>query len=245
MHSIWSSATLVAGIVAGNLKESDVGSPSLSMGSETTICSRYVWRGLVVDRSPALQSSTDFALGSYSFNFWSTSRASRASRLGAADEIDFTLSKETGVGNLTLSPGLTYYAVAGSGNDTAEAAFSLGYDADPWYVYFDQYLDVMASGGAYFATLGVGFERETSASLSIGGGVALGWANTRFHRANIGVGQTGFSSATVELFATWRVTPWITLRPSMSASSMIGRRVRRAVEEPDNVVFGLAIGLGG
>lgn len=219
----------------------------LSFEYEASIRSGYVWRGIVLDGKPAVQSSTTALFGPLSFNVWSTGRTLRAAVLAGSDEVDYGLSYEANIGSVGLTHSLTFYSYSSeSGNENSiEAGLGATLEVAGLTLFANQYLDIWAASGGFYSELGAAHERDLSEAWSLDATVTLGWGSSAFNAYNLGVARSAWNAVACEIGFTYRLKRGFYLRPSLAASMLIDRQLRDAAERPDNLIFGIAFGFGG
>jgi len=141
-----------------------------------TFASRYLWRGFVLNDTPALQPSVAIQVRGLSVSSWSN-LAYRGPTGQAWTEHDLTLSYSRQLNRLNLTGGYIHYSFpnipSGGGRYTHEFFVAAGYESRfrPVLAY---YRDVRLGDGDYFYLSGshtVELARAIRASLS--GGVGL------------------------------------------------------------------------
>jgi hypothetical protein len=217
----------------------------IGVENETSLNSKFLWRGLVVDKKPAIQSNNTIYMGSVFLNVWSTGRTWRPAIQAGSDEVDYTFGWDTTLGPVNLVPHFTYFQYPkGSGPDSAELGLWGSMDVGKGFTLFsNHYYDVKSYKGGYFGEAGASFDKELAPNWSFGASMSLGWGNAKFNLANLGITDGALSVASGQLSLTYRLGGAMYVRPRVTISSLMGKRVRSSVEKPDNVVWGVAFGL--
>lgn len=219
--------------------------PKIEISTEFGVHSKYVWRGLELESRPNFQIGNNIRLGQLSFDVWSLSR-SALPIFNAPDELDFEIRWDSEWNGLAVSP---FFNVFTYPNDrateaTAEAGLSLSRETGDYVTFFDQYLDVEDASGAYFAEIGLDWQRSLSERATMGLGVSVGWGNGKFHAENYDVSRSGATVFSARAFAEIGLHRDVTLRPEIGYSRVLDRRLRNAVSGPDHVTLSLSLGFG-
>jgi len=217
----------------------------LGFENETSFRSGYVWRGITLDRKPAVQSNNSITFGSLNFNLWSTGRTWRPAFQAGSDEVDFALSHESKIGPIGLSHSLTYYSYAAETGtkDSVEAGIGLTFDFAGLTLFTNQYLDVWSAAGGLYSEIGAAYEKEISSSWAIDTSLTLGWGSSAFNAYNLGVARSAWNVVACEIGFTYRLGGEFQVRPSLAASFLMDRHLRDAVGRPDNLIFGVSFGI--
>lgn len=222
----------------------EFGPPTFS--HETTWNSKYVWRGLVLDDKPVIQTSNTLSFGETELNVWASRRASQVLSGRGGAELDLTLSRSMSWGWATVTPALIYYTYPGMGApSSAEAAISLEVEAGPVTFFSNHYLDFAECAGGYFGEAGLGWERSMSPNLTLGGDAAIGWGNKKFHVVNYGAGKDSVTTFAVRAYANFQLSERVFAQPTVTYSRVLDGALRSASSSPDQLVWGLSLGFRG
>ncbi|MCL4283497.1 MAG: hypothetical protein KJZ62_00190 [Fimbriimonadaceae bacterium] len=234
---------LLAGIAAFASGQ-EFGPPTFS--HETTWNSKYVWRGLVLDDKPVLQTSNTLSFGDTSFNVWASRRACQVLSGRGGTELDLTLSRDVSWGWATVTPALIYYSYPGMGAPpSAEAAISLSAETGPVTFFSNHFLDFAECAGGYFGEAGLGWERSMSPNLTLGGDAAVGWGNKKFHVVNYGAGKDSVTTFAVRVYADFQLSGRVFAQPTVTYSRVLDGALRSVSSSPDQLVWGLTLGFRG
>lgn len=234
---------LLLGLVAC-VAGQEQGAPAFS--SETTWNSKYVWRGLVLDDKPVVQTSNTLSFGDTTLNVWASRRASQVLSGRGGTELDLTLSRDWSCGWATVTPALIYYTYPGMGSpSSAEAALSFSAEAGPVTFFSNHFVDFAQCAGGYFGEVGLGWERSVSPNAAIGGDAALGWGNKKFHVVNFGAGKDSITTLAVRIYADLRLAEAIFAQPTVTYTRVLDNALRSASSSSDHLVWGLTLGFRG
>ena len=135
-----------------------------SASASSSFMSRYVWRGITLSESWALQPSVDLQKDNLNINLWS----SYDGETGEGVETDLTVNYTLPVDAIALDVGWIYYSLDGF-DDTQEiyvsASTELGQVSPSLTVYYDTEV-----GTGFYIVVALGYEMEINekTSLSLG-----------------------------------------------------------------------------
>jgi uncharacterized protein (TIGR02001 family) len=242
---------------AGRADEVESAQVSLSAAYAT----RYLWRGITLNRDPVVQPSVNLEQGGFSLNFWGSvdttdwgENAGYGDRTGRLTETDYTGEYSRDLAEkVSLALGFITYTYPNTELDsTTEIYFRLGLDV-PLQPTLSYYVDEDAAGGAayYGLDLSHGFKLwesgERSVELDLAGHLAF--ANSKFIRPYYGfdVDNGAWHDWSGEVSLPCALGHGITVTPAYLYTSLLDERLRRATSgfghdiSPDNHVFTLSL----
>jgi len=178
-------AAIMALVGAMPAAAQDEGDFSFSL--DNTFVNRYLWRGFLVNDSPALQPNVSFGYKGFSVSSWSSIHQHRESM--GTDwgqnwvEHDLTVDYSHGFDNgIGVSAGYIMYAFpgvpAGEGNRSHELYAGVSYDTilQPSFTF---YRDVDQGDGNYFY-FGIGHSQDIGHGLALNLGTGVGLNNKQW-----------------------------------------------------------------
>lgn len=215
-----------------------------SFGVEADFVSQYVWRGIALSEGPVLQPSMWFSSHGATLTVWGNFVLNNEPNQGQLNEVDFYLDygfqhKNFFVESLFLFYLYPHQDVAATG----EGSITLGFQKGPFKIFTSQFIDIIASPGAYFGLAGGSFETELHPKLSMKTSVGVGWANGKFNQANFEVPVAKANVLEWSLDFTWYLHDPFYLIPHMLVTTLLSSTLQDSVEHPTIVSGGLALGV--
>ena len=256
------TAVLIIGLIlvlsastvgSGQTAEESKGGTS---GAEFDFNSKYIWRSLAFSKGAVGQPSAFVGYAGLTFQIWSNFVLNPADpHLHRFNEIDYRLSYQRNIGDFTITPAFTAYSypnqTAGEVPITGEAEIQIAYDLGAFTLETTHFLDVWANKGGYVGEIGLQFEKEAGAGLTLNAAARLLFANARFNAYYIGAGTPGgIDSLVLEAGATVAVGSGFYVRPHLEYNTVLDSAVRAAivfsgqvsVRKPDLFNLGIAFG---
>jgi hypothetical protein len=214
------------------------------ISTEFDTSSRYVWRGLEVSPNPVLQVSASLASGATSVTLWGNLRSDNSTTATAADEVDITFTRKLELGNLSLEFGSVGYLYPGQQgvSPTAEATIRLIRAWGDFELAASLAVDYLDHPLATYGELSASISREVGRS-SLDGTVTLGLGSGRFNSAYVGLSRRGLNQVSLDIGASFDLGGGSYIRPHLGFSSLLDSQLRRSVERPDLLSFGVAVGI--
>lgn len=218
-----------------------------SWSAEADFNSRYVWRGLTYSRGPVFQPSFGVTRGRMTLSLWSNMALGQEPRRGHFDQLFFSVTGERDRQGWKLEPTLQgYYWQGFSGESNAktlELSLRASRPAGPLRFFTSHTVDIAGFPGSYIADAGLeGKKRRWGFTWEANGMAA--WANATFNRHYVGVERRALN------YVQWSVAAikyskhgWY-VRPHAEFVVVTGAPIRRAVEDSNLLVGGIAIGRG-
>ena len=225
--------------------ESDPG--ALAINLEIDVRSRYVFRGVALSEGLVVQPTLSLARRGYTFSIFGNLNASR--RNGPLqgprqlNEIDYILTKSFEKGKTSIEPGFVFYDYPTQiFDDTGELTLGLSRPMGKVKLFFNNNLDVLEYKGAYFGELGVSHERTLGRRTTGEATLILGFANRKFNAANFGPNRNGLNVFGLETSLIYQINSKLYLRPHLHYTRILGSSLRGALDDPDVLEGGVAVG---
>jgi hypothetical protein len=211
--------------------------------AECAFLNRYLWRGSVLTRGAVAQPCATAGLGILEASVWANmDLADVNARPNEVTEIDYTGTLTYGLAGIDLSAGAVSYTFTEDGvNSTTEIFAGL---SGAWLLApsITAYRDVDQADGTYLS-MGLAPSFPVG-SLSIDTSATLGWGDRSHNSYNYGVSTEGLTDAGIVLSSDISVARFLTLRPTLGYTWLIGSDLRDSAKDPDNVLFGLTVSGG-
>ncbi len=230
------------------LADSTKESRTIHYGSELDFNSRYVWHGLAWSEGAVVQPSAWVSAFNFTFSVWNNFVLGNEANQGQFNEVDLTLAYDWAWRKLGAKPALQLWLYPNQPGvpATGQASMELSYPVGPFRFFTSHALDISAYPGAYYGDFGLSFERELSPNLSMSTSLGLAFASSKYNDAYVGLKQTAFAAAGGErgqLSFTYYPKEFLYLRPHLSYSCLLDRRLRTLVEHANLFTFGLVTGV--
>jgi hypothetical protein len=238
---------LAVAAAAGAQEESAMGLDGLTLGLDSAVQAKYVWRGIDVVDEPVLQSALTVGYAGLSASIWGNlDLTDENGEAGHFTEVDLTLAYEFSWERLDLGVGAINYQFPNpAAAATTELFGSVGVNV-PLSPTLTVYNDVDETGGGFYSTVGVGHTFEDVATLSDSVGVSIdlsatvGWGSSEYNDFYFGVGRSAFTDALFSVGAPIRIGEQVTLRPAVNYSTLLDGRIRGSTGHDDNFWAGLS-----
>jgi len=187
-------------------EEDDEDAPTV--GAETDLVSRFVFRGVGVSDGPALQPSVWATGWGFTASVFANVLLNDEPPLHRVSHLVPALEWSHKWGPLTVVPGVVHYrssSVEGPATTTElslEVGFSLG---SGFRLLSTNHVDVGTTAGAYYTTLGAEYEREKG-SWTIKAALDVAYANRKFNDEYFGVSSAAIDLAEAKLAAQHDLT---------------------------------------
>jgi hypothetical protein len=248
--------TLILGSAAAGFGQDEQISKGGTSGAEFDFNSKYIWRSLAFSKGAVGQPSAFIGYAGLTFQIWSNFVLNRADpNLHRFNEIDYRLSYQYDIGDFTIAPAFTLYSYpnqsAGDIPITGEAEIQVAYALGALTLETTHFFDVWSNKGGYVGEVGLQFEKEAGAGLTLNAAARLIFANAKFNSYYIRAGTPGaINSLVLEAGATYAFRGGFYIRPHFEYNAILDSALRAAVEisdwvslrKPDLFNFGIAIG---
>ena len=216
----------------------------VTASADIGVYSKYIWRGYKLNNdSIVIQPSATLSYKGFGVNGWANiDKNSDAER--AWNEIDLTLSYDTGVGPVSLGGGYVYYNMKGA-DDTQELYVSAGYDtflSPALTVYKD--IDLLPG---YYLNLGLSHSINVTENMSLDLSGGIGYyisCNDDMVEAGTNERYKGLQDGLISAGLTMPVNDYLTISPSVSYSFALSDKAEDFLGTSSNfyggVVFSFA-----
>jgi hypothetical protein len=212
-----------------------------TFGAESDFNSKYVWRSLAFSQGAVWQPSAYVGFSGLTFQVWSNFVLNGAeANHHQFNEIDYRFSYKYTIGDFTIEPAYTIYSYPNQDKSlsptTGETEIQIAYAMGDFTLETTHFFDVQANKGGYVGELGLQFEKETGAGLTLAAAARLLFANATFNAYYIQSGLAGgLYSFVLELGATYVFAGGFYLRPHLEWNNILDSNVRAAVETSDGI----------
>ncbi len=213
----------------------------ISGGVSADFVSKYVWRGIPLSEGPVFQSEGWFYAYGAQIAVWNNFDLGEEE----LNETDLQASYQYEWKNLKIEPILLFYFFPGQEDSppTGEAGFKLSYSLGPFQFITGHAFDFMEFQGSYFGAVAAGYQRDFTSFFSLETAAGIGWANSRFNNAYLGVSQGALNLFQWNLALTFTPCPYLFVTPHLKVSALLDGDLRRQVSRATNVSGGFQMGL--
>ena len=219
-------------------------SKAITWGFEADYNGKYVWRGLGFSQGAVMQPSLWVTARGATFSVWAN-RELESVDGPQLNEIDYCLSWEGKWHKAILEPCLQVYTYPDQQDSpaTAMADLKISWPLGRLSVFTIQSFDVHEYSGAYYGDVGLCYEKELSSRTRMESSISLGWASAKFNETYIGPHKSALNVASLGIGLTYTAENGFYIRPHLSLTRLLNGTLRDAVEDPDIVNFGVAVGM--
>ncbi|MEA3333962.1 MAG: TorF family putative porin, partial [Pseudomonadota bacterium] len=232
----------------------------VSVDAEALVISKYVWRGIEVNKDPVLQPSLTVAYGGFSFNLWGNMdltdfgkdecvyTSDCESRAGQFTEVDLTLDYSRSFDKLTLGAGIISYQFPNwdDSEDTHELYFALAYDCllQPALTIYYDFDEV----NGFYTNFSISHSFTVNDKIGIEMSSSVGYGDLDYNKAYFGIDDDALVDVNAGIAVPFQVTEKITITPMLTLTSIIDSDLRDSVEnnsccdDETNIYGGIAIG---
>jgi hypothetical protein len=213
-------------------------------GAEIVLNSRYVWRGIALSRGLVLQPSANFMLyRNLSVNIWGNFDFRTETGEQCFNESDVTVTYSKDWHKITFEPSIQSYLfpVKATNPNTAEAILTIKYPLKSINVFTRHSFDLVTYRGSHFGEVGIDWEKGFGQRLELSASVSTGWGNSQFNDAYLGMDRSALNVISMQAALSWKAVKHIRVSPRANLSSLVDRRLRRNVIEPDLKWAGLTV----
>jgi hypothetical protein len=225
--------------------EGDGESGDLGGGAEVLLVSRFVWRGLALSRGASLQPSAWVSYAGFSATLWTNLLLESDAERHTLSAIEPELAYDFGWGPLKLEPRLTLYWMRDlpSASVTTEAGLEATISVvGPLSVVNSHQLDVMATPGAYYGTLGLRVEQRLG-RVRFAASSNVGYATAPFNATYFGVQRGALDLLEAGLETRVALEHSLYVGANVGLSALITPALRASSLEPNLAYVGLSFGL--
>jgi hypothetical protein len=109
-------------------------------------------------------------------------------------------------------------------------------------MFLNNNLDVLEYEGAYFGEFGVSHERALGKRTNGEATASLGFANRTFNLANIGPNRNALNVFNLGTSLSYQINSQLYLRPHLNYTRIVNSSLRGALDRPDVLEGGVALG---
>jgi hypothetical protein len=213
-------------------------------GFESDLASRYLWRGLAFSDGPVSQNSLWMSKGNFTGSIWSNYNISDPADRSRFNELDYSLSFEPSFNEFTVSALLQAYSYPDQQESPSTAEISLGISYDRFVLnpFTNHTFDIKEYRGSYFGELGLRSSRDLNERISLEASVEIGWGSAKFNKAYINGNNWSLEVVTFEAASTWNFNDTFYIRPHLTTTAIIDRKIKALVEDPVLYQVGIALG---
>jgi hypothetical protein len=247
---------LILGAAAAGFGQEEEESKGGTSGAEFDFNSKYIWRSLAFSKGAVWQPSAFIGYAGLTLQIWSNFVLNAAEpNLHRFNEIDYRLAYQYDIGDFTIAPALNLYSYPNqSAADipiTGEAEIQVACALGDFALETTHFFDVWSNKGGYVGEVGLQFEKEAGAGLTLNAAARLVFANAKFNSYYVRPGTPGaINSLVLEAGATYAFRGGFYVRPHFEYNTILDSALRAAVgisdwvslRKPDLFNFGMAIG---
>lgn len=213
------------------------------LGTDVGFFSTYVSRGLTITDGPVFQPDVWASYRGLTLSVWGSIDLTDKNKLGGEiSELDYTLDYSNNIGKVAYSAGVIYYTFPNtSADDTSEVYAGLGYDVllKPKLVVYYDFWQADGFYGVMSISHSFGLPeliKGIKSSIDLSAQVGLGSKN--FNEFNLKVSHTTFTDYVLLASIPVSLTENLSIKPTMSYSSVLDKTIRTKNQHNDNMVFG-------
>ena len=157
---------------------------TIDSGFNSTIVSRYVWRGQYYTQGPGWQPEGWVSANGLIGSVWGAMPLDNEPYQGEFSEIDLSVIYGKKIKNFTIAPGYVHYLYPATPGDpsTGELFLLLDYELKKLHFFTSHFFDVKECPGSYYGTCGLAFLHDFSEKCSFKGAVSTSWASAEFNK---------------------------------------------------------------
>ncbi len=216
------------------------------VGADMSFVSRYVWRGLAQNSSPAFQPKAWASKWGFTPFVWANMNLGDEPNRGKFNEVDFSLSYEKSFGGFTIKPGFVYYAFPNVDiRSTGEAYLALAYKWKGLEVSSTSYFDVREVQGGYYGSMSLAYSCQLKETYLFQAALTQGFANAKWNKYYAGVEKSTVDNLTIDLSVAVKPKSWFYVRPFFQMNFLTDNGLRKSptVKSGNLYVVGGAVGL--
>jgi len=213
-------------------------------GAELALVSRFIWRGLALSRGAALEPSVWVSYAGLTAAIWTNVLLASEADRQRLSAVEPELGYELAWGPLRLEPRLTLYWMRDLPEATVttearlEAALAV---FGPISVTNTHQLDLMATPGAYYGTLGSRVEQHLG-RWHFGASFDFGYATAPYNRAYFGTHVAALDLFAAGLSTRLELEHSLYVAANAGLSTLLSSALRVTTDEPVLAYVGLAFG---
>lgn len=224
--------------------------PKVEFTFDSTLYSKYVWRGINLVNGPVLQPSLTAAYGGWSLNLWGNLELDDTNDYGVGfgsgkgqfTEVDTTLAFGAEAGEWNWSAGYIRYDFPNTPFAQTSEVFATATHASEWSPTIKAFIDVEAAkcSSAQFGVSKAWAAGDGEVKFSTG----LGYGDSKYCSYYLGSGKSGLTDFNAGLTYTKAVGPNASLNVYGSFSSLLSKDFVPGSGRMDNFFFGVGVTVG-
>lgn len=233
-------ATVAALLCACGIARAGI-APSVS--AECAFLNKYLWRGIALTPGAVAQPDVTVGLGMLEVGVWANMDLDDINeRSYEFTEVDYTAALTFGLVGLDATAGGLIYTFTEKGMESTTELFA-GLSTS-WILApsLTVYRDVDQGDGTYVSaelcpSIPVG-------SVSIDFCASVGWGDKNHNEFSYGVATKDLTDLGLILSSDLSLAPFLTVRPTIGYTRLIGDDLRETTDDPDNILFGVSFVTG-
>jgi len=210
--------------------------PLFSYDIQVDYNSRYVWRGIAYSNATVLQPSLGGSFKDLYVWIWGNcdlSHGSSDEEFRRFNEVDFNISYTYEWNRLTIEPSLLsyFYPRQDDAPATAECSLKLSWNLGLISIFTNQTVDIIEYDGAYFADIGIAYEKEFSNTFLFEADTSLGFGSDRFNEVYLDVAKYAINLYSLNLSLTHQLNETFSIRPHLELTVILDDELRDQVED--------------
>jgi hypothetical protein len=216
---------------------------------ETTLRSRYVFRGVPMSPGPVTQFAASTTAPGLTLYAWGNVLLRGTTPQPALSELNFGLSYERFWKALKVEPALDGYVyryrtgALATSPSTAEISVKVSHTLGASNLFTRQIVDVVAYQGAYYGEAGISRDLALSGSTALAAELSVGWGSAAYNRA-FGVPSPALNVVAFEASLVRGSPRRLSLEPHVAISHLCDGRLRRRIASGLLVSVGATAKLG-
>lgn len=217
----------------------------ISGGVEADVNSVYLWRGLAFTKGATFNPSAWITAYYFTLSTWGNYIMTDEANEGQFNEMDVYFTFAYDWKKFSYEASYFHYFLYNQDGapDTGEVSMALSYSISDFSIFTTHTVDVVEYDGAYFAEGGLGYGHEFSDKMSVEARVYAGFGNGKFNETYFGPDKDLLDMAGADVSFLYYPLDFFYVRPHGSYSSLLNKDLRDAVDHPDVVNGGIAVGL--
>lgn len=221
----------------------DASVPGIQYCIETDNSSRYIFRGIVLNRNFVVQPGISGNYKNFTAGLWGNIKTESAGYNTGIDEVDMYFSHEFTFSGISVNNNVSVYLYS-SGNpfpNTAEYMLKASYFTGPVGYTSELAIDIMEYRGAYILTESINYENAFTEHLYFNTALSLSWAGSKYNSVNSGYERAGFNYAAIDLSFTYYMNSGIYIKPHIQYNRLVDNELQEFTDK-ETSFFGLLLG---
>ncbi|MDI6739216.1 MAG: hypothetical protein QME74_02510 [Candidatus Edwardsbacteria bacterium] len=235
-------ASVTAGL--GQAADSIQASSGWQMGSELSVQSRYLWRGIALSPGRVIQPTAWLGKGNATVTLWANCDIGSAAANPGMNEIDVTVDYQMLPGPVAVKHSFNYYYLrCNPGQSSGEVIIEISKEIGIAAISFRSSVDVLTYRGSYFGELELTVGESIGDRVELEQCLGLGAGSSAFNQVNLGCYTSAVNLLKAELSATYRPNQRLYVKPAYSWQRIIDRNLRDAAPQSQFHKLSLSIGI--